>query len=167
LVHEIAHLFGAFHVADPNFVMRETVDGPRTFQFDVENGTLLRLMKEYDFQEGIAGLTPEVCDRITDLWRRGGVKGDNNPVAEARFNLGVDFHDAGDTRAALKAWREAAQCDDTFAAPHGLLGVALANEGDYAGALEELRIAAELGWPQARQVMQRVRHQQAIQAGGE
>jgi len=167
LVHEIAHLFGAFHVADPDFVMRETVDGPRTFQFDVENGKVLRLMKGYDFQGGIAAITPEVRNRITDLWRRGGVRGDNNPVAEAVFNLGVDLHDAGDTRAALEAWREAVHYDETFAAPHGLRGVALADEGDYAGALEELRIAAELGWPQASQVMQRVRHQQATPSGGE
>ncbi len=167
LVHEIAHLFGAFHVADPNFVMRETVDGPRTFQFDVENGKVLRLMKGYDFQEGIAAIPPEVRDRITDLWRRGGVPGDNNPVAEALFNLGVDLHEAGDMPAALKSWREATQYDDTFAAPHGLLGVALATEGDYAAALEELRIAAQLGWPQARQVMQRVLHQQSTQSGGE
>lgn len=164
LIHEIAHLFGAFHVWDPSFVMRETVDGPRTFQFDVENGKLLRLMSEYDFERGVAGLSVEVRDRVTSLWKRGGLTNDSNPVAEALFNLGIDLRDAGQTEQAVAAWREAARYDSAFAAPHGLIGVALADEGDYAAALKELQVADRLGWPDARQLMQLIRHEQATGA---
>lgn len=161
LVHEIAHLFGAFHVAEQGYVMRETVQGPRTFQFDVENGKLLRLMKEYDFEKGAAALDTRVRERITYLWRRGGVRHDNNPLAEGLFNVGIDLRDAGQTQAAIEVWREAAQYDGTFAAPYGLVGIALADMQDYEGALKELEIAARLGWPEARQVMQLIVHQQA------
>ncbi len=161
LIHEVAHLFGAFHVSDPDFVMRETVYGPRTFQFDVGNGKLLRLLKEYDFAKGIAALATEVRERITALWKRGGLTHDNNPIAEGLFNLGIDLQDAGQTKQALAAWREAARYDSAFAAPHGLIGIALADMGDRAAALKELEIADRLGWPEAKQVIQLIRHERA------
>jgi tetratricopeptide (TPR) repeat protein len=161
LIHEIAHLFGAFHVADPNFVMRETVDGPRTFQFDVENGKLMRLMKQYDFEEGVARLPVATRDRLTELWKRGGLGHDNNPVAECLFNWGIDLRDAGQTDQAIAAWREAARYDESFAAPHGLIGVAVVETGDIDGALRELEIADRLGWPEAKQIIQLIRHEQA------
>ncbi len=161
LIHEIAHLFGAFHVSDPNFVMRETVDGPRTFQFDVENGKLIRLMKQYDFEAGVAGLPVAARGRLTELWKRGGLGHDSNPVAEALFNWGIDLQDAGQTDQAIAAWREAARYDESLAAPHGLIGVALAQTGDIDGALKELEIADRLGWPEAKQVIQLIRHEQA------
>jgi tetratricopeptide (TPR) repeat protein len=161
LIHEIAHLFGAFHVSDPSFVMRETVDGPRTFQFDVENGKLLRLMGEYDFEKGVASLATEVRDRVTALWKRGGVTNDNNPVAEALFNVGIDLRDAGQTEPAVATWREATRYDSAFAAPHALIGVTLADGGDYVAAVKELQVADRLGWPDAKQLMQLIRHQQA------
>jgi tetratricopeptide (TPR) repeat protein len=164
LIHEVAHLFGAFHVSDPNFVMRETVHGPRTFQFDVENGKLLRLMKDYDFGKGVAALATEMRERITELWKHGGLAHDNNPVAEALFNIGIDLQDAGQTEQAIAAWREAGGYDRAFAAPHGLVGVALADMGQYAAALKELQVADRLGWPEARQVMQLIRHEQATGA---
>ena len=66
-----------------------------------------------------------------------------------------------ETDQAIAAWREAARYDESFAAPHGLIGVALAETGDIGGALNELEIADRLGWPEAKQIIQLIRHEQA------
>jgi tetratricopeptide (TPR) repeat protein len=161
VIHEIAHLFGAFHTAQQDSIMRESVEGPRTFQIDLENGKMLRLMRLFDFEQGVQGLSEEVLQRMTAIWASARIPGDANPVAQAFYNLGVERHDADQLEPAIALWQRAASYDETYAQPHGSIGLALASLGRYDDALAELRIARQLGWPQADQVVETVRHEQA------
>ena len=160
LVHEIAHLFGAFHVQQQDSVMRETVEGPRTFQFDVENGKLMRLQRDYDFEAGVEGLSKKTAGRITELWRRGTVEEDNNPLAEALYNRGIDLMNQEREEEALALWERSAEADDTFAAPRGVAGMTLADMGRYEEAMQELEAAQRLGWPDAGQIIALIQHEQ-------
>jgi len=153
VVHEIGHLFGAFHVRQQDSVMRETVQGPRTFQFDVANGKLIRLMRDYDFEAGVEGVSPETAERLTWTWRQGAQGIDSNPLAEALLNRGVELHQAERGDEAIALWRRAVRVDETFAAGYASLGLALAARGKYDEALENLRKADELGWPEAKQAL--------------
>jgi len=167
VVHEIAHLFGAFHVTQQDSVMRETVQGPRTFQFDVENGKLLRLMREYDFESGVDGLSEEAAARLTELWRRGGGEVDTNPLAEAYFNRGIERYNADEPEVALGYWRRAIRADDQFALAYGTLGVTLAELKRYDEALEALQQADARGWPDAKQALWSVKSAMAAEEGGQ
>jgi tetratricopeptide (TPR) repeat protein len=153
VVHEIAHLFGAFHVAQQDSVMRETIQGPRTFQFDVENGKMLRLMRDYDFERGVEAIPPEVAARITQIWRRGGAALDSSPYAEALFNRGIELAAAERMGEALGLYRRSIEADDHFTQAYVTLAAALADRGEYDEALELLRRADALGWSEARQLI--------------
>ena len=153
VVHEIAHLFGAFHVVSQDSVMRETVQGPRTFQFDVENGKLLRFMRGYDFEAGVEGLSEATAARLTELWRRGGADVDANPLAEALFNCGIERYNAEEPEAALGFWQRAIAADDGFALAYGTMGVTLAELERYDEALAALHEADARGWPEAKQAL--------------
>jgi tetratricopeptide (TPR) repeat protein len=161
LIHEVAHLFGAFHTAQQDSIMRESVQGPRTFQIDVENGKMVRLLRLFDFEKGVEGLDEDTLKRMTGIWERGGIPGDANPVAEALFNVGVEKHDQGQVEEAIKTWRRAAAYDKTYAQPHGSIGLALASLKRYDEALRELQIADRLGCPEAKQAIEMVKHQSA------
>jgi tetratricopeptide (TPR) repeat protein len=160
LIHEIAHLFGAFHVAQQDSIMREVVQGPRTWQIDSENAKMVRLMRLYDFEQGVEGLSEEALRRMTRIWEPAAARGDANPVAEALYNAGVEHHAKGETERAASLWRRATTYDHTYAEPHGSLGTLLAGQGKYAEALKELEIADRLGWPDAKQMIEAVKHEQ-------
>jgi hypothetical protein len=153
VVHEIAHLFGAFHVARQDSVMRETVQGPRTFQFDTENGKLIRLMRDYDFETGVEAISPEAADRLTALWKRGGGDVDTSPLAEAFFNRGIELYNEDKPEEAIQLWQRSIQADDQFALAYGTMGVTLAELERYDEALKALKQADERGWPDAKQAM--------------
>jgi tetratricopeptide (TPR) repeat protein len=157
VVHEIAHLFGAFHVRQQDSVMRETVEGPRTFQFDLGNGKMIRLMRDYDFERGVEGIPQDVADRMTEIWRSGGADVDTSPLGEALFNRGIELYNQDRLDEAIGLWRRATQADDHLASAYGNLGIALADQGHYDAALEALRKADELGWPEAKQATCMVR----------
>ncbi len=156
VVHEIAHLFGAFHVTQQDSVMRETVQGPRTFQFDVGNGKLLRLMRDYDFEAGVEGLSEDTAQRLNDLWRRGGGEVDTSPLAEALFNCGIERYNQDLTEDAMALWRRAIQADDQFALAYGMMGMTLAEVKRYDEALQSLQAADALGWPDAKQAIHHI-----------
>ncbi len=159
VVHEIAHLFGAFHVERQDSVMRETVDGPRTFQFDVENGKLMRLMRDYDFVAGVEAISPATADRITQIWKKGAVKHDSSPLAEALYNRGIELMNEDDLEGAIEVWKRSAKADATFAGARGTLGLAYSDLGRYDEAIRELKAAEKLGWPDARQWIEYIRHE--------
>ncbi|MBM3475261.1 MAG: matrixin family metalloprotease [Armatimonadetes bacterium] len=153
VVHEVAHLFGAFHVTQQDSVMRETVQGPRTFQFDTENGKLIRLMRDYDFEAGVEAIDPQTAERLTALWKRGGGEVDTSPLAEALFNRGIELYNEDRPEDAIALWKRSIRADDRFALAYGTMGVTLAELERYDEALEALKKADELGWPEAKQAM--------------
>lgn len=156
VVHEIAHLFGAFHVGAPEFVMRETIQGPRTFQFDTDNAKLIRLMRDYDFEAGVESISSETAHKITKFWRNSGAGVDTNPLAEALFNRGIELYHQEQAEHALALWKRAIVADDRFALAYGTIGVALGEMGRYEEARQALLKADELGWPEAKQAIWRL-----------
>jgi hypothetical protein len=70
LVHELCHVFGAFHEANPNSVMRPAYQGtPRHFEFSNSTREIIRLTKDLDLTRGVAGLAPEAARRIREIYR--------------------------------------------------------------------------------------------------
>ncbi|MGQ9729793.1 MAG: M12 family metallo-peptidase [Candidatus Zipacnadales bacterium] len=161
VVHEIAHLFGAFHVADQDSVMRETIQGPRTFQFDIANGRMVRLMRDYDFEAGVEAISPETAKRITKLWWQSGRGIDTSPLAEALYNRGIELHNAGKISQAMALWQQAIEADDRLGSAYASLGLTFADQGDYEMALQNLRKADECGWPKAKQLIHLILHRKA------
>ena len=167
LVHETAHLFGAFHVRQQDSVMRETLQGPHTFQFDAANAKAIRLLKGYDFEAGVERIPQATATRLTQLWRHDGIRTDGNPLSEALYNRGIELHDAGRMDDALALWTRAIEQDEGFAEAHGSIGMALADQGKYEEALQNLHRADDLGWPEAKQALRRVEYERERQGVGD
>lgn len=79
LIHELAHVFGAFHVADTDVVMQpayEKVPTEDILQGRVDLGAaareVLRLTREFDFGVGVASLSADVQRRLGELRRTAG-----------------------------------------------------------------------------------------------
>jgi hypothetical protein len=77
LIHELAHLFGAFHVQSPRSVMQRSIDDVPTD--DIISGRLtlgpplrevIRLARNVDFHRGVESLSPEARNRIQALCRQ-------------------------------------------------------------------------------------------------
>lgn len=92
LAHEIAHLFGAFHVDDSIKLMRSYSDGvvPQMV-FDTCNKELIRNMKYYDFGKGVYSLTNSERAKIQMIYARRHAPGEQNPVAAAFIDLGMTY----------------------------------------------------------------------------
>jgi len=70
LVHELCHVFGAFHEANPDSVMRPSYQGtPRQFEFSQSTREIVSLTKDLDLSRGVEGLAPEAARRIRELYR--------------------------------------------------------------------------------------------------
>ncbi|MCH5373909.1 MAG: M12 family metallo-peptidase [Planctomycetes bacterium] len=74
LIHELGHVFGAFHVADPRSPMqpmyedspiREILD--RQLAMDPVSSEIIGLTREVDFHLGVSSLDPATCERIKEL----------------------------------------------------------------------------------------------------
>jgi hypothetical protein len=69
-VHELCHVFGAFHEANPNSVMRPAYQGtPKQFEFSSATREIVKLTKQLDLSRGVVGLTPDAARRIRELYR--------------------------------------------------------------------------------------------------
>ncbi len=71
LVHELCHVFGAFHVADPQSVMQLGFERtPTTFRFGPSTEQVIDLAKGFDFERGVESLSPEVQAKIREIYRQ-------------------------------------------------------------------------------------------------
>jgi hypothetical protein len=112
LVHELCHVFGAFHEALPNSVMRPAYQGtPRQFEFSPATREIVSLTKSLDLAQGVTALTPEAARRIRELYRAGHHPREplgEDPVTRAYEAAAKRAEKFGDTDAA-KAIRETAE----------------------------------------------------------
>ncbi len=77
LIHEFAHIFGAFHVAEktavlqPNYQSVPTEDIIRgRVELGEQASAILRRTRDFDFARGAESLSPEVVRQIQDAWRQ-------------------------------------------------------------------------------------------------
>lgn len=70
LVHELCHVFGAFHVADANSVMQMGFERtPQIFTFGESTEDVVNLAKDADLKEGVGSLSPDTQKRIRAIYR--------------------------------------------------------------------------------------------------
>lgn len=70
LVHELCHVFGAFHVVDPNSVMQMGFERtPQVYTFGESTEDVVNLAKDVDLQEGVGSLSPDTQKRIRAIYR--------------------------------------------------------------------------------------------------
>lgn len=106
LVHELCHVFGAFHEADPDSVMRPAYHGtPRQFEFSPVTREVIALTKGIDLTQGVASLSPETARRLREIYRahhhpRESI--DEDPIARAYGSDAQRAEMAGDQNRARK-----------------------------------------------------------------
>ena len=70
LVHELCHVFGAFHVAATDSVMQLGFERtPKTFHFGEPTEQTVELAKDVDFNEGVDSLSAETQAKIREIYR--------------------------------------------------------------------------------------------------
>jgi hypothetical protein len=71
VLHELCHVFGAFHVDDPRSVMQPAIENS-PYQFTVTQPTceVLRLARQMDLSRGVESLDAETTAEITELYRK-------------------------------------------------------------------------------------------------
>lgn len=71
LVHELCHVFGAFHVTDPNSVMRPAFQKtPAKFTFGDAAEQVMRLTRKVDFRSGVESLDATTMTKVRELYRQ-------------------------------------------------------------------------------------------------
>jgi len=70
LVHELCHVFGAFHVAATDSVMQLGFERtPKTFRFGEPAERIIELTKGVDLDVGVDSLSPETQEKIREIYR--------------------------------------------------------------------------------------------------
>lgn len=130
LSHELAHLFGAFHVANSDSVM--AVNSPQYANvFDEQNTKVIYLMRDFDFSRSMAGINKETIKEILNIFAVSHAEGDINPVAAGYYNFGSDLSDDGKYEEAITAYKEAIKIEPKFSQAYYNLGVALQRKNVY------------------------------------
>lgn len=92
LIHEFAHIFGAFHVAEKDAVLQpnyQSVPTEDIVQGRVKLGeqatAIIRLTRDFDFAQGVQSLSPQVVRQVQDAWRQHRHPGDKlDPIEMSR-----------------------------------------------------------------------------------
>jgi len=83
LLHELAHLFGAWHARDAGSVMREWKTGAPTSSLDVYARTAILAARGVDFRRGLEALPDGVVDAAAAAWKERHPGGVGFPPFEA------------------------------------------------------------------------------------
>lgn len=71
LVHELSHVFGAFHVSEPDSVMAPGFEKtPRTFRFGLAADAVFPLTRNVKLQEGVGSLSAEAQQSLRSIYRQ-------------------------------------------------------------------------------------------------
>jgi tetratricopeptide (TPR) repeat protein len=159
-IHEILHLFGAFHVSDKNSIMfRKTSYNAQAGleQWTLDQDTLrqINLMHNYDFAAGIDGLNNEIIKQAVTIFNEGhnAEEGDNGEdyrgsftVAEGQYSRGRRLERRGDPAGAIQRYQKAIAL--TSDAPdygyYGRLADMLLKEGRFSEGYQALRKCLEV-----------------------
>lgn len=84
LLHELSHIFGAWHSLDTNSVMYKILQPSYITIFDEPTSRMLNLMRDYDFRLGVLGIDSSTRVEISRIYS------DNHPPCEEN-PLGIAF----------------------------------------------------------------------------
>lgn len=124
LSHELAHLFGAFHVR-PHIRSVMSGDGPDIF--DPQTREMILLMRDREFKkvaEAIPDLTPDKQAAINAIFAKGHQKGTRNPAAMAYLVSGLSLLAGQKYEEAVQAFNKASEIEINWAPPHLSMGAA-------------------------------------------
>jgi len=123
LSHELAHLFGAFHVR-PHIRSVMSGDGPDVF--DPQTQRVIRLMRDMEFKRPVGAIHDLPDDKkaaISAIFAEGHLRGTPNPLAVA-YLLSADFLSQNQSYAeAVEALNKALQIDAEWSSIHTALGI--------------------------------------------
>ena len=92
LIHEIAHLFGAFHSEDTTTIMKAYSDGPLPrLVFDEQTFQMIQLLKLFPFCVGILCLDTTAHRLVSNIFEEGHFRGEQNPIASALQEKAMDY----------------------------------------------------------------------------
>lgn len=83
LLHELAHTFGAWHLAESASIMRAHKSGEAADEFGVAASAAVAVGRSIDFRRGVDGLTNTQTETITRLWKDTHIPGTEHPVLDA------------------------------------------------------------------------------------
>jgi tetratricopeptide (TPR) repeat protein len=141
LSHEIAHVFGAFHVRSH---IRSIMNSHAADAFDPQTKRVINLFQGLDFRRGITAFTSEQLEQYQAIWRDGHPPGDLNPVARAYAGHGQRMHELRRPQEAIDLLKKAIEIEPKFGYAHELLGVAYNAAGDRNMAMAAFERALEL-----------------------
>ena len=149
LAHELGHLFGAWHVDDPQSAMAER---PSTLRFDERSRSVIARMRDVDFRKGIDALDQE-ADRIIEAYASTLEAAGSNPAARAQAIWAGALRAEGHSERAVGRFRKALDLEPEDAVLRYELAQALRDAGELPAAVAELRrvIALEPDHVEARE----------------
>jgi tetratricopeptide (TPR) repeat protein len=121
LSHEIAHLFGAFHVRSH---IRSVMTGDGPADFDSQTARIIQLFRDVDLRRGALGISAEQKRRYVEIFSESHPSGAPNPVAAAYRTLAHKVGAEGNDAGAAEILQQALEVAPTWGAVHGDLGVA-------------------------------------------
>jgi Flp pilus assembly protein TadD len=141
LSHEMAHLFGAFHVRPgvPT-VMR---GGPAD-RFDEQTSRVIRLMRGFDFRQGVLALDEPTRRAWSAIYSEGHEPGGPNPLAAKIAIAGLEAFRAGRPAEADRALRIAMDLAPADAVVRANLGFLHSARGQLEEAVQDLASARAL-----------------------
>lgn len=143
LSHEIAHLFGAFHI---DHRIPSVMTGGPIIEFDSQTARVIRLMRMMDFSKGITGVSHDQRRTWSSIYAEGhiNVENEGNLLASAIARHASDLKQQGRIKDAIAAFREAIQLDPNLSAAYSGLGSALVKSGKPDEAKSEFQKAIRL-----------------------
>lgn len=127
VIHELAHLFGAFHVINNDSYMATTI-GIKPLIFDDQNSRMIKLMRNRPFPWGKTPLSLDLEQQITSIYQEGHVTEDTynyNPAAGILEHVGKRLYDENNYFEATMAFRRALHLAPHFHQAYYRLGITL------------------------------------------
>lgn len=124
LSHELAHLFGAFHVR-PHIRSVMSGDGPEFF--DPQTNQVIRLMRDREFAKNVGSIHDLSGDKqaaISALFSEGHRHGTRDPISSAYLILGESLLVSQRYDEAAEAFRKGSQIDKSWPVLYTGMGIA-------------------------------------------
>jgi tetratricopeptide (TPR) repeat protein len=138
LSHELAHLFGAFHVATRSLM---NLGAGASDDFDDQTDRVIRLMSDFRFAAGIEGVDDARRHAWLAIFAEGHAADEENLIARALRNRGMAFARTKNYGEASRLLREALRLNPRLSTAHVDLGIIASEQGRVEEAIREFRSA--------------------------
>lgn len=139
LLHEVAHLFGAVHISEPEAVMHASLPMKPQLMLDETNQAIIRTTRDVDFNRGLESLSGYAVDMLIHIYEK---KIRENPHSDFYDQLGRFYQITKQPAKAVSIWEEALQYQYDNPNIHYQLGLHYFKSSRYERALTELGSAA-------------------------